>query len=137
MSVDFTGSVLEVSDGASDWISTGIMRGLAFTGGTPDMISITTAASSISDDERVGLKNTKTLAGSWFLEPDDDFQNEMDVMIDGRLIRNFRLDLADGVTRITFSGYVSVTPMAFPYAGVIALNISFRLTTVMTFTTQS
>ena len=103
----FAGSELWVDDLASGWIVCGEIRSASGFGEAAAEIDITTAASDIEDESRLGLPGGGEANIGLFLNMDDDFQQEVEIMRTNRETRTFKLVLPEGVkTEGTFLAFV-------------------------------
>lgn len=103
----FAGSILKVDDLNSGWIICGEIRSASGFGAPSTEIDITTAASDIEDESRLGLPDGGEANISLFLDMDDDFQQEIETMRDNRETRTFKLVLPEGTKdTATFSAFV-------------------------------
>lgn len=103
----FAGTELWVDDLASGWIVCGEIRNASGFGAAAAEIDTTTAASDIEDESRLGLPDGGEANIGLFLNMDDGFQKEMEIMRAARQTRTFKLVLPEGTkTEGTFLAYV-------------------------------
>jgi len=72
----FAGTTLLVDDLASGWITCGEIKSASGFGAASAEIDITTAASDIEDESRLGLPDGGEANIGLFLNMDDDFQKK-------------------------------------------------------------
>lgn len=102
----FKGSVLKVDDLSMGYIETGEMTRVSGFGAPASQIATSTAASEI-DEFRLGLPDQGDATFEFFLDMDDEFQQEMETMRDGQETRTFKLTMPEGTKNVgTFSAFV-------------------------------
>lgn len=103
----FAGSILQVDDLSSGWIETGEIRTATGFGAPSTENDVTTAASEIEDESRLGLPDQGDATITMFLNMDDEFQQAMETMRNGGETRTFRLLLPEGTLNCnTFDAFV-------------------------------
>ncbi len=102
----FKGSILKVDDLAASTIDTGEMIRTSGFGAPSSEIPASTAASEI-DEFRLGLPDQGDATFEFFLDMDDEFQQEMETMRDNQETRTFKIQLPEGTKDVaTFSAFV-------------------------------
>ena len=102
----FKDSILAVEAGLGSPASTGKMISLSGLSAAATEINISTAESQI-DEFILGLPDSGEATFNFFLEMDDTFQAEMEVMRDNQETREFTLTLPEGIINtLTFDGFV-------------------------------
>lgn len=102
----FKGSILKVDDLAASYIETGEMTKVSGFGAPASQIPASTAASDI-EEFRLGKPDQGDATFDFFLDMDDEFQQEMEVMRDAQQTRTFKLVLPEGTKdTATFSAFV-------------------------------
>jgi len=102
----FKGSLLAVSAGAGSTASTGAMIKVSGLSAPASEINISTAASTI-DQFVLGLPDSGDATFDFFLDMDNTFQVQMELMRTGQETRTFTLTLPEGtINTLTFDAFV-------------------------------
>lgn len=128
----FKGSVLKVDDLAASTIDTGELTKVTGLGGAPaGEIPVSTAASTI-DETRLGLPEPGDVTFDFFLDMDDNFQQEMETMRDAQETRTFKLVLPEGTKKVaTFSASVIDSSITGSYNSVYTMSLVLSVTSAV------
>lgn len=127
----FKGSILKVDDLSSGYISTGEMISTSGFGSPASEIPISTA-SSVIDEFRLGLPDQGDATFEFFLDMDDNFQQEMETMRDDQETRTFKLTMAEGTNKVaTFSAFVIDANVQAAFNSVAKMTLVLGITSAV------
>lgn len=132
----FKGSILKVDDLAMSYIETGEMISTSGFGSPATQIPTSTAASEI-DEFELGLPDQGDATFNFFLNMDDDFQQEMETMRDNQETRTFKLQIPEGTKdTATFSAFVVDANVTAAYNDVCKMTLVLCITSAVVWATS-
>ncbi len=123
----FAGSILAVDDLAAGTYETGSMIS-ADLPGAPTIDIQTSSAASTVEESVAGTPDHGEWTFEFYLQPDTDFQQEMEVMRAGQETREFTLTFPEGTNNTwTFDAFVIGTPIVGPYNDVWKMTLTLGI----------